>query len=92
MATHSSILAWEIPWTEEPGGWQRVSHTRKGILHDLADQVSESCKWEEKSKTGEGQRGHRYSQQNSEIHCSLSLCLRQKVFEQVKCLQTSICR
>ena len=59
MATDSSILAWEIPWTEEPGGWQRVSHTRKGILHDLADQVSESCKWEEKSKTGEGQRGHR---------------------------------
>ena len=29
MATHSRILAWEIPWTEEPGGlqsmgWQRV--------------------------------------------------------------------
>ena len=29
MATHSSILAWEIPWSEEPGGlqslvWQRV--------------------------------------------------------------------
>jgi hypothetical protein len=22
MATHSSILAWEIPWTEEPGGYQ----------------------------------------------------------------------
>ena len=21
MATHSSILAWEIPWTEEPGGF-----------------------------------------------------------------------
>ena len=31
MATHSSILAWGIPWTEEPGGlqskrWQRVRH------------------------------------------------------------------
>ena len=31
MATHSSILAWEIPWTEEPGGlWslgsQRIGH------------------------------------------------------------------
>ena len=31
MATHSSILAWRIPWTEEPGGlWsmglQRVEH------------------------------------------------------------------
>ena len=25
MATHSSILAWEIPWTEEPGGLQRVT-------------------------------------------------------------------
>ena len=30
-ATHSSILAWKIPWTEEPGGlqsmgWQRVRH------------------------------------------------------------------
>ena len=31
MATHSSVLPWEIPWTEEPGGlqskgWQRVGH------------------------------------------------------------------
>ena len=24
MAAHSSILAWEIPWTEEPGGQQWV--------------------------------------------------------------------
>ena len=24
MATHPSILAWEIPWTEEPGGLQRM--------------------------------------------------------------------
>ena len=31
MATHSSILAWRIPWTEEPGGLQSMgwqSHTR----------------------------------------------------------------
>jgi len=27
MATHSSILAWRIPWTEEPGGlWSIGSH------------------------------------------------------------------
>ena len=31
MTTHSSILAWKIPWAEEPGevqsmGWQRVGH------------------------------------------------------------------
>ena len=25
MATHSSILAWRIPWTEEPGGLQSMS-------------------------------------------------------------------
>ena len=24
MATHPSILAWEIPWTEEPGGLQSM--------------------------------------------------------------------
>ena len=24
MATHSSILAWKIPWTEEPGGLQSL--------------------------------------------------------------------
>ena len=26
MATHSSILAWKIPWTEEPGGYSPLSH------------------------------------------------------------------
>ena len=24
MATHSSILAWKVPWTEEPGGLQSL--------------------------------------------------------------------
>ena len=33
MATHSSILAWEIPWTEEPGGLQSMESQRVG--HDL---------------------------------------------------------
>ena len=32
MATHSSILAWEIPWTEEPGGLQFMGSQR--IRHD----------------------------------------------------------
>ena len=37
MATYSSILAWRIPWTEEPGGLQftgsqRVGHDRVTIL------------------------------------------------------------
>ena len=34
MATHSSILAWKIPWTEEPGGLQSMGSQRVG--HDLA--------------------------------------------------------
>ena len=28
MATHSSVLAWEIPWTEEPGRLQSVGLQR----------------------------------------------------------------
>ena len=32
MATHSSIFAWEIPWTEEPGGLQSMGSQRVG--HD----------------------------------------------------------
>ena len=32
MATHSSILAWEVPWTEEPGGLQSMGPQRVG--HD----------------------------------------------------------
>ena len=30
MATHSSILAWEIPWTEEPEGLQSMGSQRVG--------------------------------------------------------------
>ena len=33
MATHCSILAWEIPWTEEPGGPRPWGCRREG--HDL---------------------------------------------------------
>ena len=32
MVTHSSILAWRIPWTEEPGGLQSIGSQRVG--HD----------------------------------------------------------
>ena len=30
MATHSSILAWRIPWTEEPGGLQSMGSRKVG--------------------------------------------------------------
>ena len=32
MATHSSVLAWRIPWTEEPGGLQ--STESQGVRHN----------------------------------------------------------
>ena len=32
MATHSSVLAWRIPWTEEPGGLQSIASQR--VRHD----------------------------------------------------------
>ena len=34
MATHSSILAWEVPWTEEPGGLESMESQR--VEHALA--------------------------------------------------------
>ena len=46
MATHSSILAWRIPWTEEPGrlqsmGQQRVGHDR---AISLLQKLAQHCK------------------------------------------------
>ena len=31
MATHSSVLAWKIPWTEEPGGLQEFLKSSHGV-------------------------------------------------------------
>ena len=38
MATHSSIIAWKIPWTEEPGRLQSMGSQR--VKHDLAHTLS----------------------------------------------------
>ena len=44
LATHSSILAWRIPWAEEPGG---ILHGVSAVGHDLETkpppQVSNRC-------------------------------------------------
>ena len=40
MAIHSSILAWKIPWTEEPGGLQSMGSQR--VRHDLATKPPQS--------------------------------------------------
>ena len=45
MATHSSTLAWKVPWTEEPGGLQSMGSQRVG--HDGAHTNSDGigCIW-----------------------------------------------
>ena len=53
--THSSIIAWEIPWTEDPGGLQlmgsqKVGHDRVTntftLLHDILPQVKVSSEFQ----------------------------------------------
>ena len=39
MATHSSILAWRIPWTVEPGGLQSMGLKRAEILPQILPQI-----------------------------------------------------
>ena len=41
MATHSSTLAWKIPWTEEPSRLQSMGSQRVG--HDWATSLHFSC-------------------------------------------------
>ena len=40
MATHSSILAWRIPWEEEPGGLQSMRSL--GVGHDSQTKIDHS--------------------------------------------------
>ena len=50
MATHSNILAWRIPWTEEPGGLQSMVSQR--VRHDLEINTftSLSLKWNQEDR------------------------------------------
>ena len=48
MATHSSILAWRIPWTEEPGGLQSmelqwVRHDWSDLVHTYSVHITSIC-------------------------------------------------
>ena len=47
MATHSSVLAWEIPWTEEPGGAtvQGVAKSQTPLSVWLTLSLSMGRKW-----------------------------------------------
>ena len=43
MATHSSILAWGIPWTEEPDGLQPSTIGSHRAGHDSSDYAAATC-------------------------------------------------
>ena len=43
MATHSSILAWRIPWPEEPGGLQSMRSQRQDMTEHLTLSLTCIC-------------------------------------------------
>ena len=49
MATHSSILAWKIPWTQEPGGLQSMGSQR--VRHNLVTKQQQLISFTCKSKS-----------------------------------------
>ena len=74
MATHSSILAWRIPQTEEPGGLQPIASQRVG--HDWATSLSLSFCVEKTRKdavsTRQGSEAHKIEfliQEVGELKC-----------------------
>ena len=60
MATHSSILAWRIPWTEKPGGLQSITSPRVGhdwvTKHNSTASFKFSCIFFQKGKRHENCR------------------------------------
>jgi len=46
MATHSSILAWEIPWTVKPGGLQSMGSQSRTWLSDWTTATNNSLSWQ----------------------------------------------
>ena len=58
MATHSSMIAWEIPWTEEPGGLQSMRSQRVG--HDLVTERARTSSPQSKLCEGRGSVQHEH--------------------------------
>ena len=46
MATHSSILAWRIPWTKKPGGLQSMGSQRVYVLLIPGSKIFSPCRFE----------------------------------------------
>ena len=79
MATHSSVLAWKIPWTEDSGGLQPMG-SQKRAGHDLVTKTttgylmvnatnSETNEHQEMNNNGKNRK-------NSDVFISVTLCYR----------------
>ena len=64
MATHSSILAWESPWAEEPGRLQSMG------LHDWACVHEGRGRWVGSNKLVELKKKKKIKNESKEIKCS----------------------
>ena len=58
IATHSSILAWRIPWIEEPGGLQSAGHKESDTTEATAHAACTSCYFSVWSESQKPYRGH----------------------------------
>ena len=56
MATHSSVVAWRIPWAEEPGGLQAIESGTRERLSTMWKHGKEQC--DHKEVSGGGSRTH----------------------------------
>ena len=45
MTTHSSVLAWRIPWTEEPGGLESIGSQSQTQLKQLSTHARKRLQW-----------------------------------------------
>ena len=71
METHSSVLAWRIPWTEEPAGYsprgQKELHTKtkhacvRKVLHRNREREGHESRQIGSGQTGDGKCEHRHS-------------------------------
>ena len=89
MATHSSTLAWQIPWAEEPGGLQSMGSLESDTTERLHFSLFTSMHWRRKwhptpvllpgkphgwrSLVGCSPRGHEESDMTERLHFHFSL-------------------
>ena len=88
MATHSSILAWEIPWTEEPGGLQSMRSQKSQTWLSNWKTTTNWCLWDHFPLRESEMRSRRSSRMNAGLeveslasNCPLHILQVMKVFD-----------